>query len=56
MFEGARDVRQSRLTAATALSICRRIKDDKKLDVRANSGTSLKNKATGKKIYTPPEG
>ena len=56
MFEGARDVRQSTLTAATALSICRRIKDDKKLDVRANSGTSLKNNATGRTIYTPPEG
>jgi Fic family protein len=56
MFEGVRDVRQSKLTAATALGICRRIKDDQKLDVRANSGTSLKNNATGKTIYTPPEG
>jgi Fic family protein len=56
MFEGARAVRKNKLTVATALSICRRIKDDQKLDVRSNSGTSLKNNATGKTIYTPPEG
>jgi len=56
MFEGARAVQKGKLTAATALSICRTIKDDNKIDVRANSGTSLKNNATGKTIYTPPEG
>jgi len=55
MFEGARAVRADKLTAATALSVCQRIKDEG-LDVRANSGTSLKNNATGKTIYTPPEG
>ncbi len=56
MFEGARAVRKTGLKVDTALSICRRIKDDNKLDVRAKSGTSLKNNATGKTIYTPPEG
>jgi len=34
MFEGARAVQSGKLTAATALSICRTIKDDKKIDVR----------------------
>lgn len=55
MFEGARAVQKGKLTAATALSVCRRIKDEQ-LDVRAKPGTSLKNNATGKTIYTPPEG
>jgi Fic family protein len=55
MFEGARAVQKGKLTAATALSVCQRIKDER-LDIRSKPGTSLKNNATGETIYTPPEG
>jgi Fic family protein len=55
MFEGARAVQRDKLKVVTAIGICRRIKDEQ-LDLRAKSGTSLKNNATGKTIYTPPEG
>lgn len=55
MFEGARAVQRDKLKVATAIGICQRIKDER-IDVRSNSGTSLKNNATGKTIYTPPEG
>jgi Fic family protein len=43
------------LTAQTALTICRTIKDHD-LDIRRLPGTILANKATNETIYTPPEG
>ncbi len=55
LFEGTRAVRSGPLTVATAVEICRRIKDSP-LEIRANTGTNLKNRATGEVIYTPPQG
>jgi Fic family protein len=55
LFEGTRAVRRDGVTAATAIDVCRRIKDEA-LDLRADSGTSLKSHVTATTIYTPPEG
>ncbi len=55
LFEGAGAVKKTSLTIATALDICRRIKD-KRIAIRSAPGTSLKSVATRKVIYTPPEG
>lgn len=43
------------LTVQTALTLCRTIKNYD-LDIRALPGTTLTNHATGKVVYTPPEG
>jgi len=43
------------LSTATAVQICRTIKGVE-MDIRSAPGTTLVNEATGKPIYTPPEG
>jgi Fic family protein len=55
LFEGARSVRDGKLTIKTAVDVCRTIKDGK-LDIRDKPGTTLKNIASGAVIYTPPQG
>jgi len=55
LYEGSKMVQRGMLTTDIALQICSIIKDIS-LDIRANSGTKLKNRATGEHIYTPPEG
>jgi Fic family protein len=55
LYEGTKMVRRGMLTTDMAIQICSTIKD-LELDIRANSGTKLKNRRTGEHIYTPPEG
>ena len=55
LFEGSKMVRRGMLTSDIAIQLCSTIKD-MELDVRDDSGTKLKNRATGKLIYTPPIG
>jgi Fic family protein len=55
LFEGSKMVRRGMLTTDMAIQICSTIKG-LELDIRAESGTTLKNRMTGEVIYTPPEG
>ncbi len=55
LFEGSKMVRRGMLTTDMAIQICSTIKGFE-LDIRAESGTNLKNRMTGEVIYTPPEG
>ncbi len=55
LFEGTKMVRRGMLTTDMAIHICSTIKGTD-LDIRSESGTRLKNRMTGKVIYTPPEG
>ena len=55
LFEGSKMVRRGMLTMDIAIQICSTIKD-LELDIRDDSGTNLKNRATGELIYTPPVG
>ena len=55
LFEGTKMVRRRMLTTDMAIHICSTIKGTD-LDIRAESGTRLKNRMTGEVIYTPPEG
>ena len=55
LFEGTKMVRRGMLTTDMAIHICSTIKGID-LDIRAESGTRLKNRMTGEVIYTPPEG
>jgi Fic family protein len=55
LFEGSKMVKRGMLTTDMAIQICSTIKGAE-LDIRAESGTSLNNRMTGKVIYTPPEG
>ena len=55
LYEGSKMVRRGMLTTDMAIQICSTIKD-LELDIRAGSGTKLKNRRTGVAIYTPPEG
>ena len=55
LFEGSKMVRRGMLTTDIAIQICSTIKD-LELDIRDDSGTKLKNRATGELIYTPPVG
>ena len=55
LFEGSKMARRGMLTTDMAIQICSTIKD-MELDIRADSGTNLKNRATGELIYTPPTG
>lgn len=55
LFEGYQTIRSRPLATATAVKICQTIRGAD-LDVRNTSATALKNTATGKIIYTPPEG
>ncbi len=55
LFEGSKMVRRGMLTTDIAIHICSTIKG-LDLDIRDDSGTSLKNRASGELIYTPPVG
>ena len=55
LFEGSKMVRRGMLTTDIAIQLCSTIKDIE-LDVRDDSGTRLKNRASGELIYTPPIG
>jgi Fic family protein len=55
LFEGSKMVRRGMLTMDIAIQICSTIKN-MELDIRDDSGTKLKNRATGELIYTPPTG
>jgi Fic family protein len=55
LFEGSKMVRRGMLTTDIAIHICSTIKG-LDLDIRDDSGTKLKNRATGELIYTPPVG
>ncbi len=55
LFEGSKMVRRGMLTTDIAIQLCSTIKD-LELDVRDDSATTLKNRHSGKLIYTPPIG
>jgi len=55
LFEGAKMVQRRMLTTDMAIQICSTIKGTE-LDIRSESGTTLKNRLSGEVIYTPPEG
>lgn len=55
LHEGSKMVQRRMLTTDMAIHICSTIKNIE-LDLRAESGTRLKNRASGEVIYTPPEG
>lgn len=53
--EGFDSLARRPLSTNTAVDVCRRIKGAA-IDVRRTPGTQLVNEATGKAIYTPPDG
>ena len=55
LYEGTKMVQRGMLTTDIAIHICSTIKGVE-LDIRAESGTRLKNRMTGELIYTPPVG
>ena len=55
LYEGTKMVRRGMLTTDMAIQICSTIKG-MELDIRADSGTTLKSRMTGEVIYTPPVG
>ncbi len=55
LFEGAKMVQRRMLTTDMAIQICSTVKGTE-LDIRSESGTTLKNRLSGEVIYTPPEG
>jgi Fic family protein len=55
LLKGFASLDERPLTTRTAVEVCRAIKDID-LDLRRTTGTHLRNHATGKVIYTPPEG
>ena len=55
LYEGTKMVRRRMLTTDMAIQIVSIIKDSE-LDLRAESGTTLRNRASGEVIYTPPVG
>ena len=55
LFEGTKMVQRRMLSTDMAIHLCSTIKD-MELDIRAESGTNLRNRATGTVIYTPPVG
>jgi Fic family protein len=55
LYEGTKMVRRGMLTTDMAIQICSTIKG-MELDIRAESGTTLKSRMTGEVIYTPPVG
>ena len=55
LYEGTKMVQRGMLTTDMAIQICSTIKG-MELDIRAESGTTLKSRMTGKVIYTPPVG
>jgi Fic family protein len=55
LYEGAKMVQRRMVTTDMAIQICSTIKGIE-LDIRAESGTTLKSRMTGEVIYTPPVG
>jgi len=55
LFEGSKMVKRGMMTTDMAIHICSTIKG-MELDIRAESGTTLKSRMTGEVIYTPPVG
>ena len=55
LYEGSKMVKRGMLSTDMAIHICSTIKGID-LDIRAESGTTLKSRMTGEVIYTPPEG
>lgn len=55
LYEGTKMVQRGMLTTDMAMQICSTIKG-RELDLRSESGTTLKNRMTGDTIYTPPIG
>ena len=55
LYEGTKMVQRGMLTTDMAIQICSIIKG-MELDIRAESGTTLKSRMTGEVIYTPPVG
>ena len=55
LYEGSKMVQRGMLTTDMAIHICSTVKG-MELDLRAESGTKLKNRMSGEVIYTPPEG
>jgi Fic family protein len=55
LYEGTKMVQRGMLTTDMAIQICSTIKGIE-LDIRAESGTRLKNRMSGEVIYTPPVG
>ena len=55
LFEGSKMVQRRMLSTDMAIHICSTIKGID-LDLRATSGTTLKNRQSGATIYTPPVG
>lgn len=55
LYDGFQSLTERPLCSATAVQVCRTIKDAA-LDVRCTPGTTIANGATGDVIYTPPEG
>ena len=55
LYEGTKMVQRRMLTTDMAIQICSTIKG-MELDIRAEPGTTLKSRMTGKVIYTPPVG
>lgn len=55
LHEGSKMVQRRMLTTDMAIQICSTVKG-RELDIRAEPGTTLKNRMTGEVIYTPPVG
>ena len=55
LYEGTKMVQRRMLTTDMAIQIVSIVKGVE-LDLRAESGTTLKSRMTGEVIYTPPEG
>jgi len=55
LYEGSKMVQRGMLNTDMAIQICSTIKGVE-LDLRAESGTTLKSRMTGEVIYTPPVG
>ena len=55
LYRGYESLKRRPMTTATAVEVCRTIKGAW-LDIRRVPGTALANDATGKVIYTPPQG
>ena len=55
LYEGTKMAQRGMLTTDMAIQICSIIKG-MELDIRAESGTTLKSRMTGEVIYTPPIG
>jgi Fic family protein len=55
LYEGTKMVQRQMLSTDMAIQICSTIKG-LELDIRAEPGTTLKNRMSGETIYTPPVG